>query len=97
VLLRPRNRVALNQIVALTFTNKAASEMKLRLRQRLLVMQELSRGGLDHAEPLCYEARVIRDLQSLYALTDQQVADVVEQELSRYFGESAHPQRSIGH
>jgi ATP-dependent helicase/nuclease subunit A len=88
LLLRTRNRVALNQIVALTFTNKAASEMKSRLRQRLLVMQELSRGGLDHAEPLGYEARVIRDLQSLYGLTDQHVADVAEQTL--YDVERAH-------
>ncbi|MFB3070886.1 MAG: UvrD-helicase domain-containing protein [Nitrospirales bacterium] len=88
LLLRPRDRVTLNQIVALTFTNKAASEMKLRLRQRLLVMQELSRGGSNHAEPLRYEARVIRDLQALYGLTDQQVADVAEQTL--YDVERAH-------
>ena len=82
LLLRPRYRVALNQIVALTFTNKAAGEMKWRLRQRLLRMQELGREGSNRAEPSTYEDRVIRDFQTVYGLTGQEVAAMAEQTLS---------------
>ena len=81
LLLRPRQRVAINQIVALTFTNKAASEMKLRLRQRLLVMQDLARGASSQVDSSSYEARVLRDLQALYGVTDQHVADIADQTL----------------
>ncbi|MDT7042086.1 UvrD-helicase domain-containing protein [Candidatus Nitronereus thalassa] len=81
LLLRPRQRVTINQIVALTFTNKAASEMKLRLRQRLLVMQDLARGASSQVDPSSYEARVLRDLQALYGVPDQHVAEIAEQTL----------------
>jgi ATP-dependent helicase/nuclease subunit A len=81
LLLRPHQRVAINQIVALTFTNKAASEMKLRLRQRLLVMQEMARGGSSQVDSSSYEAGVIKDLQALYGVTDQQILEIADQAL----------------
>ncbi|MBI3603163.1 MAG: UvrD-helicase domain-containing protein [Nitrospirae bacterium] len=44
LLLRQPDPLAVGEIVALTFTNKAASEMKLRLRDRLAVLLELDAG-----------------------------------------------------
>ena len=79
LLFRSRNRVALSQIMALTFTNKAANEMKVRLRQRLLVMQEIVRGSSSLLDSSSYEAKIIQDLQELYRLTGDQVATVAEE------------------
>jgi len=80
-LFRPRHRVSLNQIVALTFTNKAASEMKLRLRQRLLRIQDFPWKEGREPEGPTYEATIIRNLQTLYGLTDQQMASVAADSL----------------
>ncbi|MBM4124702.1 MAG: hypothetical protein FJ246_07090 [Nitrospira sp.] len=44
LLLRQPDPLAVGEIVALTFTNKAASEMKLRLRDRLALLIELEAG-----------------------------------------------------
>ena len=93
LLFRTRNRVSLSQIMALTFTNKAASEMKVRLRQRLLVMQEIVRRTSRPLESSSYEAKIIQDLQSRYALTDERVATVAEetlQDLERAHIETIH-------
>ncbi len=81
LLFRSRNRVPLSRIMALTFTNKAASEMKVRLRQRLLSMQEIVRGSSSTLEPVSYDAKIIQDLQARYSLTDDQVATVAEETL----------------
>ena len=93
LLVRPNQRLSLGQIVALTFTNKAANEMKIRLRQRLQVMQELARGGLSDKDSQGHEAKVIRDLQAFYGLTDQHIAYVAEQtfyDLERAHIETIH-------
>ena len=93
LLFRPNQRLSLGQIVALTFTNKAANEMKIRLRQRLQVMQELARGGLSDKDSQGHEAKVIRDLQAFYGLTDQHIAYVAEQtfyDLERAHIETIH-------
>ena len=88
ILFRPHRRVSLHQIVALTFTNKAASDMKMRLRQRLMVMRDLARGSFSQPDHLRYETTILNDLQSRYGLTDQQVADMAEQMLNEI--EQAH-------
>ncbi|MDA0739558.1 MAG: UvrD-helicase domain-containing protein [Nitrospirae bacterium] len=93
LLFRSRNRVSLSQIMALTFTNKAASEMKVRLRQRLLAMQEIVRRLPSSVESSSYEAKIIQDLQSMYGLTDDHVASVAEatlQDLERAHIETIH-------
>ena len=75
----PNRQLTLGQIVALTFTNKAANEMKVRLRQRLQVMQELARGRLRDRDSQSYDVKIMRDLQVLYDLTDYHIAHVAEQ------------------
>ncbi len=93
LLFRPDRRLTIGQIVALTFTNKAANEMKVRLRQRLQVMQDLARAGWSEKDSQNHEAKVIRDLQILYGLTDQQIADVAERtfyDLERAHIETIH-------
>ena len=45
LLFRNDRALPLSQIVALTFTNKAAREMKIRLRSRLVAMREVGRSG----------------------------------------------------
>ena len=59
LLMREPHPVAITQIVALTFTNKAATEMKLRLRERLTV---LARAGADATRVLDGGAVSVGDL-----------------------------------
>lgn len=49
LLFRPGNPLDLRQIVALTFTNKAANEMKARLRRWLQAMRLVVQQGTAHA------------------------------------------------
>ena len=48
LLLRNPEPLKITEIVALTFTNKAADELKLRLRQRLQAFLEIER---EHRQP----------------------------------------------
>ena len=51
LLTRRDQPLSLTQIVAVTFTNKAASELKLRVRQRLRLMKELARASMPGINP----------------------------------------------
>src|SRR4029078_6879377 len=44
LLMRDPRPVAITQTVALTYTNKAATEMKIRLRERLIALKRASTG-----------------------------------------------------
>jgi len=88
-----RDRLALTQIVAVTFTNKAASELKLRMRHRLRLMKELATGRSHENELHDYEIRSIRTLQETSGLTDEELAVVSDEamrEVERAHIETIH-------
>lgn len=70
LLMREPHPLDLTRIVALTFTNKAASEMKIRLRERLAAL-----ASPHHAEgPAEPGAVEIHDLRTRYGLTTERIA-----------------------
>ncbi|MYC26527.1 MAG: AAA family ATPase, partial [Nitrospira sp. SB0662_bin_26] len=93
LLTRGRDRLAMTQIVAVTFTNKAASELKLRMRHRLRLMKELATGRSPGSELHDYEIRSIRTLQETSGLTDEELAAVSDEamrEVERAHIETIH-------
>ena len=50
LLMREPQPVAITQTVALTYTNKAATEMKVRLRERLTALKRASTGCLQSSD-----------------------------------------------
>ena len=75
LLFRQPGSLQVGEIVALTFTNKAAREIHLRLRSRLLAFRELADNSSwridDHY--MVAEKEQLRDLVSRYKLTNKQV------------------------
>jgi ATP-dependent helicase/nuclease subunit A len=93
LLTRGHDRLALTQIVAVTFTNKAASELKLRMRHRLRLMKELATGRSAGDELHDYEIRSIRTLQETSGLADEELAAVSDEamrEVERAHIETIH-------
>src|SRR5690349_7547801 len=70
LMIKEPHPVAITQIVALTFTNKAATEMKVRLRERLTV---LAQAGQD-SRVLDGGAVSVRDLQIRYRIAPDEIA-----------------------
>ncbi len=93
LLTRRHHRLALTQIVAVTFTNKAASELKLRVRHRLRLMKDLVMGVHDGDQAHDYEILSIRMLQESSGLTDEELAAVSDEamrEVERAHIETLH-------
>ena len=64
LLLRNPDPLKITEIVALTFTNKAADEMKLRLRQRLQAFLDIE---LDRQPANDAEKKTQKDIEALIA------------------------------
>lgn len=93
LLTRRHQPLSLTQIVAVTFTNKAASELKLRVRHRLRLMKELATGRADEDQLHGYEIQSIRMLQESSGLTDEELAAVSDEamrEVERAHIETIH-------
>ena len=70
LLMREPHPVEITRLVALTFTNKAATEMRIRLRERLTRLQASDADARDGADP---GAVTVEDLQDRYGLTRAQI------------------------
>ena len=93
LLTRRDQPLSLTQIVAVTFTNKAASELKLRVRQRLRLMKELATGVHAGDQSHGYEIQSIRTLQESSGLADEELAavsDAAMREVERAHIETIH-------
>jgi len=75
LLMREPRPVAITQTVALTYTNKAATEMKIRLRERLIALKRASTGCLQASD-----GGVIGmdELRTHYGLTSDDIATRAE-------------------
>src|SRR5512145_2605319 len=71
LLMRERQPVPIIQAVALTYTNKAATEMKVRLRERLTSLARLSTASNEAPD---VGAVSVDDLRQRYAVTADDIA-----------------------
>ena len=71
LLMKEPQPVSITQTVALTYTNKAATEMKVRLRERLTVLSQSSAAS---ADPSHGGSVAVEDLRLRYGLTADDVA-----------------------
>ena len=79
VLTRRDHRLSLTNVVALTFTKKAAREMKIRLRRRLQLMYEVASGAHGDGRAQRYEIQTIRTLQDVYEITDAELVKLSDE------------------
>ncbi len=93
LLTRRNDRLSLTQIVAVTFTDKAASELKLRVRHRLRLMKDLATGRSVEGQAHEYEIKAIQTLQEASGLSDEALAAVSDEamrEVERAHIETIH-------
>lgn len=72
LLMKEPRPLSITQTVALTYTNKAATEMKVRLRERLSL---LIRASTDAIEPCDVGMVTVEDLRTRYGITTDDVVD----------------------
>ena len=74
LLTRRDHRLSLTNVVALTFTKKAAREMKIRLRRLLQLTSEIASGAHGDGRAREHEIQTIRTLQDDYEITNAELA-----------------------
>lgn len=79
VLTRRDHRLSLTNVVALTFTKKAAREMKIRLRRRLQLMYEIASGAHGDGRAREHEIQTIRTLQDAYEITNAELVKLSDE------------------
>ena len=84
ILFRPDYPCPLSHIVALTFTNKAAREMKVRLRHRLVAIRNVAQSGGGGASGSGYDEAFIQNLNIQYGLTRERVLEVADQAIEEF-------------
>jgi len=84
LLFRPDQGCSLGHIVALTFTNKAAREMKVRLRGRLLAMREMGQPGSVSATTSPYDEEFAKGLQMQYGLSREHLRDTADRAIQEF-------------
>jgi ATP-dependent helicase/nuclease subunit A len=82
LLLRQPDPLAVGEIVALTFTNKAANEMKLRLRDRLTLFLELEAGTPPVAAVRRRDWDLMADLLARYGLSKARLDQLAAEALA---------------
>ncbi|MCY4438987.1 MAG: UvrD-helicase domain-containing protein [Deltaproteobacteria bacterium] len=80
LLMRPSDPVQMTELVALTFTNKAANEMKARLRDRLEVLAGHTAGG---AAAEAAETEALDALRERFPITADDIRHRARQALSQ--------------
>ena len=79
LLTRRDHRLSLTNVVALTFTKKAAREMKIRLRRRLQLMYEVASGAHGDGRAQRHEIQTIRTLQDAYEITNAELVKLSDE------------------
>lgn len=79
LLTRRDHRLSLTNVVALTFTKKAAREMKIRLRRLLQLMSEIADGTHGGGRAREHEIQTIRTLQDDYAITNAELVKLSDE------------------
>lgn len=79
LLTRRDHRLSLTNVVALTFTKKAAREMKIRLRRLLQLMSDIADGTHGGGRAREHEIQTIRTLQDDYAITNAELVKLSDE------------------
>ena len=92
LLMRPSDPVQMTELVALTFTNKAANEMKARLRDRLEVLAGHRTGGPAAKEA---EAAALDALRERYSITTDDIHGAPGKRCSSSSGPRSAPSTAL--
>ncbi len=95
LLIKHPDPVSITQIVAATFTNKAATEMRVRLRERLTALVRMAADG---GQPSDRGVVSVNDLRERYGLTSDEVVtraetalrDIEKAQIGTMHGFAAH-------